>query len=162
MTAQFPGDFVIADRRKIEKINLEPRYQRRAQTMHGVEMPIDFGAIVEVTVAQESETVAANLIRFRHNRLRLMGQMFPQEANALREFIRRKRKISRRFGGVRNPFRPGCSPILHKVTSSRFETSWRARVSSSSQLMLDKRDQSLRPVRGTTTSLSSSSRYTPI
>src|SRR5271155_3035762 len=49
----------------------------------------------------------------------------------------------------RSPFRPGCSPIPLRVVSSLLEISWRTRVSSSSQLIWDKRDQSLRPVTGT-------------
>jgi len=49
----------------------------------------------------------------------------------------------------RRPFRAGCSPIPHKATSTRLETSWRTRVWSSSQLMSDKRDQILRPVKAT-------------
>src|ERR1700687_2805747 len=61
-----------------------------------------------------------------------------------------KKKFPGDFDGLRTPFRPGCNPSPHRVTSTRLETSWRRRVSSSSQLMLDSRDQSLRPVRATT------------
>src|ERR1700680_4432108 len=61
-----------------------------------------------------------------------------------------KKKLPADREGLVTPFRPGCSPSPNRVTSTRLETSWRTRVSSSSQLMLHKRDQSLRPVRATT------------
>src|ERR1700687_4260164 len=52
--------------------------------------------------------------------------------------------------GLRSPFRPGCSPILHRVTSNRLETSWRTRVEISSNVILDKGDQIFFAGRGTT------------
>src|SRR5580704_18950792 len=55
MTAQLPRDLVISDPGKIEKVDPEPRYQRCAQTMHCIEMPVDFGPVVEVPIPQESE-----------------------------------------------------------------------------------------------------------
>jgi hypothetical protein len=71
--------------------------------MHGVEMPIDFIAIVKVAIAQKPETMAANFVRLRHNRRRLIWQMFTQERNAPRKFTRGKEKVSWRFGRETQP-----------------------------------------------------------
>ena len=41
--------------------------------MHSVEMPVDFGAVIEVPVTQEAETMPANLIRRCHDSRRVVG-----------------------------------------------------------------------------------------
>src|ERR1700680_4432107 len=66
--------------------------------MYCVEMPINFGTVVEGPVSQQSKTVAGNLVRLRHNVLRLARQMLSNKANAFWDFICRKEKAPRRPG----------------------------------------------------------------
>src|SRR5271155_2269631 len=99
MAAQLPSDLVIADLGKIEEVDFEPRDERRVQAVYCVEMPINFGAVIEILVSQESKTVDANLFRFRYDVLRLAGQIFLQKANAVGKIIGGKEKPSRSSAG---------------------------------------------------------------
>src|SRR5208337_3562964 len=81
--------------RKIEKRNLEPRIERRALAVHGIEMPVDVIAVAtvgsegKIFVAQQPETMAANLIGLAKNFRRFVRQMFAQKLRALRTFTAR-------------------------------------------------------------------------
>src|SRR5580658_969637 len=70
--------------------------------MHRVKMPIDFGAVVEIPIAQESETMPPNLVGFRHDSCCLVRQMFPEQGDAPGKFIARKEEISYGRGRARN------------------------------------------------------------
>lgn len=67
--------------------------------MHGVEVPIDLGAVIEVPVTQEAETMPANLIRRCHDSRRVVGLILPQECGALRNLIGRKEEMRGGAGG---------------------------------------------------------------
>ena len=58
---------VIANLWKIQKPDLEPRFERCALPMHRVEVPVDFRAVVEPGVAKEVETVTTDLVCAAHN-----------------------------------------------------------------------------------------------
>jgi len=55
VTVQFPYDLVVTDRREIKERNFKPRIERRALSMHRIEMPIDiFAARIDRTTTSEA------------------------------------------------------------------------------------------------------------
>src|ERR1700704_3111424 len=83
MPVQFPDHLVVANRRKVEKRNLEPGIERGALFMDAVQMPVDFGAIVEILVAQQSEVMTADLVRLLKYFRSLGGQTCTQQISTL-------------------------------------------------------------------------------
>jgi hypothetical protein len=91
---QLPDDFVVSGLGEIEEVDLEPRRQRSAFSVDCIEVPIDFGAVIQVLVAQKPEVVAANLIGLFYQSVRFVRQVFAQETDAARQFVRRKQKLA--------------------------------------------------------------------
>jgi hypothetical protein len=56
--------------------------------MDRVKLPIDLRAVVDVPIPQESETVAADLVRLRHYIFGIVRESFSKQADALWKFIR--------------------------------------------------------------------------
>jgi hypothetical protein len=54
---------MIAYLRKIQKANLEPRFQRSAFSVDCVEMPIDFWTVLDILVSQETKAMLKNSVR---------------------------------------------------------------------------------------------------
>ena len=86
MAIQLPGYFVIADFREIEKRNFEPWIERGALVMHGIEVPVDVCAVVEVLVAEQAKTMLADFICLSNNGCGLMRQIRTHERGALGGF----------------------------------------------------------------------------
>ena len=91
---QFPSDLVVADHGEIKKRNLEPRIERRALAVHGIEMPVNIFVFeivateiataavkseLEMLVTQQAKTMAANFISLAHNLGRFIGKMFAHQ-----------------------------------------------------------------------------------
>ncbi len=82
VTVQFPNDLVVADRREIEKRDFAPGIERSALAMHGVEMPVDFTAEVEILITEQAKTMGADLIGVAQNGGHFFGQMLAQQFGA--------------------------------------------------------------------------------
>ncbi len=61
---EFPSDLVVADFVEIKKSDFVPGLQWSALAVHGVEVPIDFCAIIQIAISQQTEPVLQNLVRF--------------------------------------------------------------------------------------------------
>src|ERR1700704_2803662 len=83
MPVQFPDHLVVANRRKVEKRNLEPGIEGSALLMDAVQMPVDLGAIVEILVAQQSEMMAADLVGLLKDFRSLRRKICTQRITAL-------------------------------------------------------------------------------
>jgi hypothetical protein len=94
---------VVAHRAKIKKRNLEPGIERRALAVDGIKMPVDVFEViaaaingeVEIFVAEQTETMGANLIGFAQNFCRFAGQIFLQQVRTLRNFVAGAKKLTR-------------------------------------------------------------------
>src|ERR1700720_147061 len=75
MPVQFPRDLVITDLGEIEKIDLEPWFEWRPFAMDYIQMPINFGAVVEVRVSQQAEAVTTDFVRLTEDAFHLRAQV---------------------------------------------------------------------------------------
>jgi len=71
MAVQFPGDLRISNLLEVEIFHLEPRFAPSLLAMHGVGMPSDLRAIIQIFVALEIEAVGADLFRVQDDVIRL-------------------------------------------------------------------------------------------
>ena len=95
MAIEFPWDLVVADRGEFKKGNPEPRIERRPIAVNDVEMPIDFLSVIKGVIAEETETMAANLVGFPQNFSYNVGQMLAQQVDALRQVTAGKKELAR-------------------------------------------------------------------
>jgi len=97
VTVQFPDDFVVAHFVEIKKIDPEPRLQWSPFPVHGIEMPADGGAEVQVFIAEKAKTVLPDLVRLMNDEFSVTPQLFAKQGYAAWDFIAAKRKF--RFRG---------------------------------------------------------------
>jgi hypothetical protein len=91
---QFPGDLGIPHFLEIEIVDFEPRLAGRAFAVNDVGVPVDLRAVIEIFIAQQVETVPANLFCLRKDVLCLGRKGFFKQSAKRRNFIRREKKVA--------------------------------------------------------------------
>ena len=71
MTVEFPGNLRVSHFCEIEILYLEPGFAWSTLAMHHIRVPVDLRTIIEILVAQQVETMAANFFCLENDVVRL-------------------------------------------------------------------------------------------
>src|SRR5260370_29757813 len=82
MPVQFPNDLVVSYFVKVEKIDLEPGSKRSPPPVHDIEMPVDLGSILQISIAEKAKAMGTNLVGFAYNLCRLRAETCPYQISA--------------------------------------------------------------------------------
>ena len=74
MPIQLPNNFAVAHLFEAEVMNLEPKLSRCSLTVDPIEMPVNLLAVIEVLIAKQIETMAADLLCAADNFVCLSGK----------------------------------------------------------------------------------------
>ena len=94
LTIEFPNNFVVPNLAEVQKMNLVPGIERSALAMDGIKMPVNFGAVIQITIAQQPEAVLHNFICFLDHLVDNRGQVLLQQLNPAIQLFRREEEIT--------------------------------------------------------------------
>jgi hypothetical protein len=109
---------MVADDGEVEKWNLEPRLERRTLAMNAIEVPVDFGAVVEILIAKQTKTMLADFVCLAHDGFRLVRQMLPQQFSADARLTGGEKELSHRdWLPKSDPVRPHSHAVAQQIAS---------------------------------------------
>jgi hypothetical protein len=101
---------VVSNFVEIEIVDSVPGFERSAFPVHGVQMPINFRAVVETDVSEQIELMLAYGVGFFADDGDFVWQEFPQKSRPLVDFVSPKEEFSAGLVAECAFFRPELVP----------------------------------------------------
>ena len=108
---ELPDDLRVPHLIKVEIAHPEPCGEGHLLAMHGIQMPIDFRAVVHPFVPEKVEAVPANLLGVFDNFLNHLRSTLTKPVDNLRHLFRPEKEAAASL-------RPGSTAVLHEPNAS--------------------------------------------
>ena len=95
VSVQLPHDLVVADLGEVEEADPVPRRERRAPSVHGVEMPVDVLAVLDAFPPEQVESMLGDPPRALDDGARLLWEASAQRLEDLRHLAGREEEAAR-------------------------------------------------------------------